>query len=498
MRELRAATAAVLMTVIFEQAGAADYQTAVEQLPAPFDAWNVTATPQADSRIVELGFDSVLLRRRAISHVYLPDAYATAEAPLPVAYFFHGTIRVYTLPGADDVFDGLAEQGVPLGYPFGPGNGRGPTDFVRHSLDRAEFVIVTPDSGPEPWCESCFFIDGYRGRGVAAESHFYEELIPLVEAVFAVRDDRAGRAVFGRSMGGGAALIHGLRHPDRFAFVGALSPSHIDWTEDPLLSYVLWKHYVDGQGYPPAQVAELTYRNLNPLDLAPNTIGTNQEIVIILGDGCVDHSEGACDGARLTDDPQDYFFGAGQEIPLRRNADQYVPRLLQLGVPIQYIEREGLHGAINRDGYERYLLPRMNRIFAEGVPDPLRFSYKTADRSFRVWGYDFEVDRPNEEFLAILGARLDGRELVLAGTGSVTVRTPSRFAPASLHHVVVTPLSPIPPLGEAPTEMTREADGEGRLEIPVVLGAPREIDERRELVDQGQLRFPQTRIEVAD
>jgi len=42
---------------------------------------------------------------------------------------------------------------------------------------------------------------------------------------FPVRDDREGRALVGVSMGGFGAVTLALKHPERFAFVAALSPA---------------------------------------------------------------------------------------------------------------------------------------------------------------------------------------------------------------------------------------------------------------------------------
>jgi hypothetical protein len=458
-------------------------------LPAPFDTWSVELTPDPDDpRIVELAFDSAVLGRRAISHVYLPDAYGRSRAPMPVAYFLHGTIRIETAEPVEAAADLLAEQGQPLPYPLGAGNGRAPTAFVRHSLDRAEYLIVTPDTGPEPWCEACFWIDGYRGAGVAAETHLHDELIPLVEAVFDTRTDRGGRAVFGRSMGAGGALIQGFRHPDRFAFIGALSP-YVDVVEDPVLGPSLWAAYTRGQGYPSPTQDEIAFRGFNPADLASAIVGIDTEVVVILGDGCVANGSRACAEDGFLDG---FPAAAGQEIPLRANGDREVPQLIEQGVPITYIQREGTHGTINQDGYERWLLPRLNATFAREVAEPARFSYKAVDPAFSVWGWDVAVDRPNVEFLSLLGARTDGREVLLAGTGTATVTTPATFASGRTYEVVVEPI------GGDPATQQVTADDDGRLTVTTPLGPTRDIDERRVLLEQGQFQLPQVRLSVLD
>lgn len=55
------------------------------------------------------------------------------------------------------------------------------------------------------------------------EKDLLEDLIPFVEAHYAVKKDQAHRALFGLSMGGGQALNFGLGNMDVFAWVGGFS-----------------------------------------------------------------------------------------------------------------------------------------------------------------------------------------------------------------------------------------------------------------------------------
>ena len=47
--------------------------------------------------------------------------------------------------------------------------------------------------------------------------------MPFVEANYRVKTDAASRAIVGLSMGGGQSLTVGLKHTDRFAWVGGFS-----------------------------------------------------------------------------------------------------------------------------------------------------------------------------------------------------------------------------------------------------------------------------------
>lgn len=70
------------------------------------------------------------------------------------------------------------------------------------------------------------------------EDYFFKELIPYIEDTYRVRTDKGGRAIAGFSMGGGAATVYGVHHPEKFSMVydisGYLRPQHLDFLEkDP-------------------------------------------------------------------------------------------------------------------------------------------------------------------------------------------------------------------------------------------------------------------------
>jgi hypothetical protein len=221
------------------------------------------------------------------------------------------------------------------------------------------------------------------------------------------------------------------------------------------------------------------------MDLAPQVAAGNIEFIFMAGDGCLlGPNPAACDPRELNP--------ALLETSIRRNNDQASARLAELGVPHTYIQREGVHGDGRQETYRDFFLPRLNKLFSESVADPVRFTYKTVDTAFSIWGFDFSVDRGNNEFLNILGARRDARDLMLAGTGIVHVRTPPVFHPGRSYRVLVTPA------GQPSQESVVVPVGEGRIELDVTLGPPRDVDERRELVENGQFPFPVTRIEVLD
>jgi enterochelin esterase-like enzyme len=64
---------------------------------------------------------------------------------------------------------------------------------------------------------------GKGGKSDGFENDLLKDVIPYVEAHYPVKTERASRAIAGLSMGGGQALRIGLKHLDKFAWVGGFS-----------------------------------------------------------------------------------------------------------------------------------------------------------------------------------------------------------------------------------------------------------------------------------
>src|SRR5262249_53430039 len=62
-----------------------------------------------------------------------------------------------------------------------------------------------------------------KGPSSGFENELIKDVIPVVEARYSVRADREHRAIAGLSMGGGQALRTGLKHLDKFAWIGGFS-----------------------------------------------------------------------------------------------------------------------------------------------------------------------------------------------------------------------------------------------------------------------------------
>jgi enterochelin esterase-like enzyme len=126
---------------------------------------------------------------------------------------------IYTAPGVD----GTAK--VPVFYLLhGAGDDetgwqvKGSADIILDNLyadsKLVPMIVVMPNG---------FAGKGGKGKGDGLENDLLQDIIPYVEAHYAVKTDRESRAIAGLSMGGGQALRIGLKNLDKFAWVGGFS-----------------------------------------------------------------------------------------------------------------------------------------------------------------------------------------------------------------------------------------------------------------------------------
>lgn len=156
------------------------------------------AVLHAKSRTETVTFHSEILGVDKKFSVYLPDGYDTGN-DFPVFYMLHGSggycemwFKKYGLQTIADwrISSGMA---VPM-------------------------VCIMPDAqGDDPKTHRGKHLGYFNyDDGWNYEDFFFRELIPYVESHFKVRTDRGGRAITGISMGGGGAIIYGMRHPEMF------------------------------------------------------------------------------------------------------------------------------------------------------------------------------------------------------------------------------------------------------------------------------------------
>ncbi len=148
--------------------------------------------------------------RRA--YIYTPPDYdARGDARYPVLYLQHGA-------GEDET--GWSNQGrvnYILDNLFAAGKARSMIVVMENGMIAAKPSIkAVPSQPPAPSGSA-------PRRNEAFEEVVIDDLIPMVDSAFRTMADRQHRAIAGLSMGAGQAVQIGLRHLDRFAYIGAFS-----------------------------------------------------------------------------------------------------------------------------------------------------------------------------------------------------------------------------------------------------------------------------------
>jgi S-formylglutathione hydrolase FrmB len=252
---------------------------------------------------------SAALGRDVPCAVHLPPSYAEGSKTYPVVYALHGLFersQFWERRGLAAILDEL---------------------WARHGLP--EFVVVAVDGG------NSFFLNSPQG---AYEDLVTKDAIAYAESSYRVRRERAGRALFGVSMGGYAALRIALSHPDLYAAVATHSAMLLAGPPRP------------GQGADPYQLAAFArafgeppdlalWRANDPLEWAQRA---DPRAVPALSFDCGDHDR--------------YGLGAGHE-ELHR-------RLLARGVPHEFALRPGDHGY----EYVRTVLPASLEFLSRRFP----------------------------------------------------------------------------------------------------------------------------------
>ncbi len=178
---------------------------AEEQVRSPsrhFDRWQDGVQ---HGRVFTEEYPSRRVGSRRSLVVYQPPGY-TPSLRYPVLYLLHGMSddeTAWTRRGAlEPILDNLYSDGRLVPMLVVMPNGRASRDVdVESSWERQAEAFV------------------------AFEEELLDTVVPFVESRFRVLPDREHRALAGVSMGARQALRFGLSHSDRFAWVGAFSPT---------------------------------------------------------------------------------------------------------------------------------------------------------------------------------------------------------------------------------------------------------------------------------
>lgn len=170
---------------------------------APPPGWDRPQDGIARGRLEMVSYDSRTVGTQRRMQVYTPPGYDPQRA-YPVLYLLHG------IGGDETEWQRFAAPEVLLDKLITEGRAQ-------------PMIVVMPNGRAQP-------NDRAEGNVFAAapafarfERDLLDDVIPTIEARYRTRTDREGRALAGLSMGGGQALNFGLRHTDRFAWVGGFS-----------------------------------------------------------------------------------------------------------------------------------------------------------------------------------------------------------------------------------------------------------------------------------
>lgn len=155
-----------------------------------------TGAPLFASTVISRSFHSNALQRDWAYTIYLPTGYRHAAGRLPVLYLLHGNHA--------DANDWITR-----------GHLQSTADALIGRKDMPPVVIVMPQGGT----------DWYVDRKEKMETAFFDDLLPEIEARYAVSTQRSGRMIGGVSMGGFGALRYAMTQPERFCGALLLSPA---------------------------------------------------------------------------------------------------------------------------------------------------------------------------------------------------------------------------------------------------------------------------------
>ena len=180
-----------------------------------FTGWTVKSKNfhQRPGRVEELKMPCQLLQGIAerVYSIYLPGSYGEdPQRRYPVLYLMHGGGESHTVWQRK-------------------GNLREVADRLIDTHAISDMIIVCPEGNEQ----NMMYFNAPQWK---YEDYFFQELIPYIEANYRARTDKGGRAIAGFSMGGGAATVYGVHHPELFCLVydisGYLRRMPLEWLKN--------------------------------------------------------------------------------------------------------------------------------------------------------------------------------------------------------------------------------------------------------------------------
>jgi len=184
-------------------------QVATSLVLVPGSILDVRAVPHGV--LASVTYHAQALNAERQMYVYTPPGYDGGGAPLPVLYYYHGY---------GDTAASAVEQGrVPQIMDNLLAEGRIEPMIVVMPDTETDAAGLVPEDFPSAQTRKTFM----PANAEAADRELVQDIIPYVDRHYRTRDTPKARAVAGLSQGGYQALVSGLGHLDRFAWVASFS-----------------------------------------------------------------------------------------------------------------------------------------------------------------------------------------------------------------------------------------------------------------------------------
>lgn len=171
--------------------------------PPPPEGWDKRREGIPHGKLTMIEYDSKTVGTRRRMNVYTPPGY-TPETKLPVLYLLHG------IGGDETEWERFAHPDVLL-------------DNLLADGKAVPMIVVMPNGRAQKNDRPTGDVFKHAPAFAVFEHDLLDDVIPTIEARYAVQADREHRALAGLSMGGGQSLNFGLGHPLVFAWVGGFS-----------------------------------------------------------------------------------------------------------------------------------------------------------------------------------------------------------------------------------------------------------------------------------
>lgn len=344
---------------------------------------------KVSDRLLELTVETPAFTAPAKVHVFLPTGYDAAPTKKwPVTYFLAGTQNRY-----NSLANFLDGENLTKDFPS---------------------IIVSPDG------KSGYWSDWYNGGSLGApqyETYVVDHLIPLVDSRFRTIADRSSRAIFGISMGGYGSMSLAARNPEKFAAAATLSGA-VDSNLPTIGGALSFSSAFDGGAIDaingPRETEEVRWRSRNPVDLATNFKGMDVQVLTANGTLNPEIGEGASPNDQLSCVVETGVYEASTSLHDQLTAQK-----------VDHLWKDYGAGCHTPQNFTREVLDTMARFeqkFADPVPTPVNFNFRSIDPQFSIWGWQLTADPARA--LEFLSVERNGGEMTFSGSGSTRVVTP--------------------------------------------------------------------------